>query len=76
MRPEAFATAEELQAYLKKIRDYYAVLGRPRFGRSIRQTNTLKDASDRLAQNIDSLTQSRSQLVRFQRDLMRQAYPE
>ena len=33
-KPEKFATKQELKDYMVKLHDYYAVIGRPRFGRS------------------------------------------
>lgn len=34
-RPDSFRTIEELNNYLAKMRQYYSMLGRPRFGRSV-----------------------------------------
>lgn len=33
-RPSEFRTPEELRQYLKALNEYYAIVGRPRFGRS------------------------------------------
>jgi len=35
MRPEGFTSEKELENYLKDLKAYYAVLSRPRFGRSV-----------------------------------------
>ncbi|CAF2736726.1 unnamed protein product [Rotaria sp. Silwood2] len=34
-RPERFHSREELKRYLQLVHEYYAIIGRPRFGRSI-----------------------------------------
>ncbi|KAI0232600.1 hypothetical protein LSAT2_017080 [Lamellibrachia satsuma] len=34
VRPVAFHNPQELRDYLKALNDYYAIVGRPRFGRS------------------------------------------
>jgi hypothetical protein len=33
-RPERFQSREELKRYLQLVHEYYAIIGRPRFGRS------------------------------------------
>ncbi|CAF1527672.1 unnamed protein product [Rotaria sp. Silwood1] len=33
-RPERFHSREELKRYLQLVHEYYAIIGRPRFGRS------------------------------------------
>ena len=33
-RPERFSSKKELKDYVAKLHEYYAVMGRPRFGRS------------------------------------------
>lgn len=37
-RPAEFRSPRELRQYLKALNEYYAIVGRPRFGRSV-QTN-------------------------------------
>ncbi|KAL3835976.1 hypothetical protein ACJMK2_021439 [Sinanodonta woodiana] len=40
-RPSEFRTPDQLRKYLKALNDYYAIVGRPRFGRSaIKQPGT------------------------------------
>jgi len=39
-RPRHFKSVQELHDYLEALRDYYAVLGRPRFGRSVRNAQS------------------------------------
>ena len=34
-RPERFHSREELKRYLQLVHEYYAIIGRPRFGRAI-----------------------------------------
>ncbi|KAL5011025.1 hypothetical protein ScPMuIL_013330 [Solemya velum] len=34
-RPSEFRTPDQLRRYLKALNDYYAIVGRPRFGRSV-----------------------------------------
>ncbi|KAH3704343.1 hypothetical protein DPMN_079822 [Dreissena polymorpha] len=34
-RPSEFRTPDQLRTYLKALNDYYAIVGRPRFGRSV-----------------------------------------
>ncbi|CAF1039086.1 unnamed protein product [Rotaria sordida] len=36
-RPERFHSREELKRYLQLVHEYYAIIGRPRFGRSIQK---------------------------------------
>ncbi|CAF0817783.1 unnamed protein product [Adineta steineri] len=43
-RPERFHSREELRRYLQLVHEYYAIIGRPRFGRS--PVNTGMDPSD------------------------------
>ncbi|CAF1005832.1 unnamed protein product [Adineta ricciae] len=34
-RPERFHSREELKRYLQEVHEYYAIIGRPRFGRAL-----------------------------------------
>ncbi|KAK6182415.1 hypothetical protein SNE40_010115 [Patella caerulea] len=34
-RPSEFRSPDELRRYLKALNEYYAIVGRPRFGRSV-----------------------------------------
>ncbi|UJR31878.1 hypothetical protein I4U23_019352 [Adineta vaga] len=44
-RPERFHSREELKRYLQLVHEYYAIIGRPRFGRS--QTEKISEPNDR-----------------------------
>ncbi|CAF1051724.1 unnamed protein product [Adineta ricciae] len=44
-RPERFHSREELKRYLQLVHEYYAIIGRPRFGRSLSSKHI--DAQDR-----------------------------
>ncbi|UJR14840.1 hypothetical protein I4U23_001825 [Adineta vaga] len=35
IRPERFHSREELRRYLQQVHEYYAIIGRPRFGRTL-----------------------------------------
>lgn len=48
-RPTEFRNPGELRRYLKALNEYYAIVGRPRFGRSV---NTNKRALDDLAESL------------------------
>ncbi|CAF3611350.1 unnamed protein product [Rotaria sordida] len=44
IRPDRFHSREELKRYLQLVHEYYAIIGRPRFGRSlIEQRSSLND---------------------------------
>ncbi|XP_029647179.2 uncharacterized protein LOC115221105 [Octopus sinensis] len=46
-RPSEFRSPEELRKYLKALNEYYAIVGRPRFGRSVSKraaSNTFAEA--------------------------------
>ncbi|CAF2772656.1 unnamed protein product [Rotaria sp. Silwood2] len=44
LRPERFHSREELKRYLQLVHEYYAIIGRPRFGRSLfEQRSSLSD---------------------------------
>ncbi|CAF1166763.1 unnamed protein product [Rotaria sp. Silwood1] len=43
VRPERFNSREELKRYLQLVHEYYAIIGRPRFGRSLFQPRTSLD---------------------------------
>jgi len=51
-RPDSFRNLEELNEYLAEMKQYYALLGRPRFGRSI-------DHVAKLRQQLTSSTQDK-----------------
>lgn len=44
-KPEKFTTKQQLKEYLVKLHEYYAIIGRPRFGRSypiVEDTNSIE----------------------------------
>lgn len=45
-RPAEFKSPEELRQYMKALNEYYAIVGRPRFGRSISKRSGHSDLSE------------------------------
>lgn len=39
-RPDVFRNPQELRDYLKALNEYFAIVGRPRFGRSVSKRST------------------------------------
>ena len=52
-KPDKFTSKQQLKEYLVKLHEYYAIIGRPRFGRSEPKANSL--AEDSLAQLTKSV---------------------
>ncbi|KAL8569798.1 hypothetical protein ACOMHN_006524 [Nucella lapillus] len=47
IRPSRFTSPNELKSYLKALNEYYAIVGRPRFGRSVNNQKTSAGSAER-----------------------------
>ncbi|CAG2055832.1 unnamed protein product [Timema podura] len=47
-RPKVFATPEELRSYLEEVSNYYAIAGRPRFGKRLALPTSYRAANNRI----------------------------
>ena len=45
-KPEKFTSKQQLKEYLIKLHEYYAIIGRPRFGRSYPSAKLIESAND------------------------------
>ena len=62
-KPERFTSKQQLKEYLVKLHEYYAIIGRPRFGRRASPFKVLRDIPSSLDEIVEEKNTKSEQLL-------------